>query len=75
MATRKLKTKIDRLEKIVTSLEGDELELEKSLALFEEGMKLVGECNADLDKAEAKIVLLSEDGGEMDLDAETIVDE
>lgn len=75
MATRKLKTKIDRLEKIVTSLEGDELELEKSLTLFEEGMKLVGECNADLDKAEAKILLLSEDGSETDLDAQTIVDE
>ncbi len=47
-----------RLEEIVERLEDDELELEQSLALFEEGVKLASACNLRLDEAEKKVALL-----------------
>ncbi len=64
MATKKLKTKMNRLEAIADMLESGELELEKSLSLFEEGMNLVKECGEDLDSAYEKVMLLSENGEE-----------
>lgn len=64
MAIKKLKTKITRLETIAASLDDMDMELEKSMALFEEGMKLINECHGDLDKAESKVMLLTKDGTE-----------
>ncbi len=49
---------LERLEEIVDQLEGDELELEQALALFEEGVKLAQACNQRLDQAEKKVALL-----------------
>ena len=45
-----------RLEEIVTQLEKGEAPLEESLKLFEEGMTLMKQCSALLDKAEQKAV-------------------
>ena len=54
---------MQRLEQIVTSLEGDDLPLEQSIALFEEGMGLTRSGMALLDHAEQKVsLLLQEDG-------------
>jgi exodeoxyribonuclease VII small subunit len=50
-----------RLEEIVDRLEGDELSLEESLALFEEGVKLAEQCGKRLDAAEKKVTLLLKD--------------
>ncbi len=52
---------LERLEEIVDKLEGDDLSLEDSLALFEEGMKLAQECGRRLDAAEKKVSLLLKD--------------
>lgn len=48
-----------RLEEIVRSLENGQTKLEDSLALFEEGVRLVRLCNERLDSAEQKIKVLS----------------
>ena len=48
-----------RLEEIVRSLENGQTKLEDSLALYEEGIRLVRLCNERLDNAEQKIKLLS----------------
>ena len=40
-----------RLEEIVRALDGGEAALDDSLALFEEGVKLVKLCSEKLDKA------------------------
>ena len=54
---------MSRLEEIVTSLEDGNFALDKSLSLFEEGVKLVRECNEYLEKAEASVKkLVSQDG-------------
>jgi exodeoxyribonuclease VII small subunit len=47
-----------RLEEIVEKMESDELALEESLKLFEEGVKLSRECNVQLTEAEQKVKLL-----------------
>ena len=50
-----------RLEEIVASLEGENESLEKSLTLFEEGVKLTETLRSHLDTAEQRIQLLMKD--------------
>ncbi len=50
--------RLNRLEEIVAKMETGELALEDSLKLFEEGVKLSRECNAQLTEAEQKVKLL-----------------
>ncbi|HEY5494025.1 MAG TPA: exodeoxyribonuclease VII small subunit [Candidatus Anoxymicrobiaceae bacterium] len=52
------KEAIEELEKITASLESGELELEKSLALFERGVELIKYCQDKLDGAQAKVEML-----------------
>lgn len=61
-----------RLEEIVKALEKGDAQLDKSLALFEEGMKLIKDCGEALEKAESKIKLLTkaEEPEFMDFDSE-----
>lgn len=56
---------VARLEELIEELEGGELDLDKSLAVFEEGVKLSRRLNRKLDEAEKKLELLlkDEDGG------------
>ena len=51
----------ERLEEIVAHLEGSELDLEQSLHMFEEGIKLVRFCATRLDEAERRIEILLAD--------------
>ena len=50
---------IARLEEIVRMLESGSAPLDKSLAMFEEGVALVKLCNARLDSAEQKVKILT----------------
>ena len=47
-----------KLEQIATELEKGDLDLDTSVAKFEEGMKLSKECSEMLEKAEKKITML-----------------
>lgn len=47
--------KMKRLDEIVEEVENSTLALEKSLALYEEGIKLIKELQSTLDDAENKI--------------------
>ena len=49
-----------RLEEIVQEKESEELDLEKSLTLFEEGVKLSANLRGQLSKADQKISELME---------------
>ena len=44
-----------RLEEIVAALETGGTDLDKTLKLFEEGSKLLKECQAELSEAEGKV--------------------
>ena len=52
---------LDDLEKIVKQLEDGDLPLEKSLELFESGVKLSRECRERLTNAERRIEMLMKD--------------
>ena len=47
-----------RLEEIVAALEKGDAPLADSLALFEEGTKLIAACSKQLDQAEQQVVKL-----------------
>ena len=49
-----------RLDEIVQEMESEELDLEKSLTLFEEGVKLSANLRGQLSKADQKISGLME---------------
>ena len=49
---------IARLEEIVSQLERGDAQLADSLALFEEGTRLIAACSKQLDQAEQKVVRL-----------------
>ena len=49
---------IARLEEIVSALEQGDVQLADSLALFEEGTKLITACTKQLDQAEQQVVKL-----------------
>ncbi len=59
-----------RLETLVSQLERGEAPLSESLALFEEGAKLVNQCRKELKTAEQKVVKLSKgaDGAPVESD-------
>ena len=59
----KFEKAIERLEKIVQTLEKGELPLEDSLKIFEEGIKLSQVCMARLDEAEKRVEILMKDKG------------
>lgn len=52
---------LDELEKIVKQLEDGDLPLERSLELFETGVKLSRECRERLTNAERRIEVLMKD--------------
>ncbi len=52
---------LKRLEEIVLQLEGNQLDLDHSLEIFEEGVKLVRFCASRLDEAERRIEILLAD--------------
>ena len=52
---------LKKLEELVKKLDSDELTLDESIALFEEGMKLSKRCSDKLESAERKINILLQD--------------
>lgn len=60
--------KVKRLEEIVNKIEGSDVDLEESIKLFEEGVRLSKECQSALDEAEKKVqVLMSDENGNMEM--------
>jgi exodeoxyribonuclease VII small subunit len=49
---------LKQLEGIVAQLERGDLPLEDSIKMFEEGMRLSGQCKQELDSAESKVQIL-----------------
>jgi exodeoxyribonuclease VII small subunit len=61
---------LERLEELVEVLEGDDLDLERSLSSFEEGVKLVRVCSERIRAAELRVSELERgsDGAERELE-------
>ncbi|HSB11626.1 MAG TPA: exodeoxyribonuclease VII small subunit [Blastocatellia bacterium] len=59
MTTEKsFEASLDELEQIVRQLEAGDLPLDRSLELFEQGVRLSRECQKRLDEAERKVEIL-----------------
>ena len=69
--TKDFESAIAELEQIVKTLEEGELPLEKSLELFERGVKLSKFCHSTLEEAERRIEILA-DRGELQEAPETL---
>ena len=52
------------LQEIIQQLEAGDLTLDRAMALFERGMALATQCNAQLDAAELRVQQLVPTGGE-----------
>ena len=61
MSEMKFEKAMFRLEKIVEELERGDLDIDKSLEIFEEGIKMSRLCSKKLNEAEAKIEKLTKD--------------
>jgi len=58
---KSFETSLEALEQIVQELEDGDLPLEKSLELFEQGIRLSRECQERLSQAERRIEVLLRD--------------
>lgn len=65
MKKNNFETSLKRLEQIVNEMENAELDIDKSMKLFEEGIALVKECSTKLNEAKKKIEILIEKDGKM----------
>jgi len=59
--SQNFETSLEELERIVRELERGDLPLEKSLELFEQGVKLSRACQDRLNQAERRIEILMRD--------------
>ena len=62
--SKSFEEQMENLEKIVGELEKGDLNLDDSIAKFEEGIKISKECNKILQEAEKKITMLVNENGE-----------
>ena len=61
MSEIKFEKAMTRLENIIEELERGDLDIDKSLEIFEEGIKMSRLCSKKLNEAEAKIEKLTKD--------------
>jgi exodeoxyribonuclease VII small subunit len=53
---------MERLQGILDEFEKNDPDMENSLALFEEGVKLIRDCRGYLENARRKVTMLASDG-------------
>lgn len=57
----KFEKALARIEQIVDQMESGEIELDKALALYQEGMELMAKCQATLEETQNKIKKITRD--------------
>ncbi len=66
---RSIEENFTRLEEIIQRLETGEISLEEAFAGYSEGMKLLKDCNDQIDRVEKQVLKLTEEGTLEPLDA------
>lgn len=66
MAKKTFEAALARLEEITRELEEGDLSLDKSLKIFDEGVKMARLCNEQLEEARTKVELLLEKNDEIE---------
>lgn len=57
-----LEEKFAKLEETVKKLEAEDISLEESFQVYKEGMELLKQCNADIDKVEKQVMQINAEG-------------
>lgn len=52
----------EKLDGVISQLESDEISLEKSFILYNQGMDAIRRCNAAIDMIEKKVQLIDQNG-------------
>ncbi len=61
MSKKSIEEELVELEKMIRQLESQEISLEESFQLYEQGMKLVREINTRIDAVEAQVLRIETD--------------
>lgn len=65
-----LEEKLAKLDAMTEQLRKDDITLEESFSLYKDGMELIKQCNADIDRVEKQVQILNADGQVTDWDEE-----
>ena len=60
----KIEEKFEEIDKIIGSLEANEVTLDESFELYKKGMDIIKDCNKEIEKVEKQIIILQEDNEE-----------
>ena len=63
--TKSFESSLKRLETIVDEMENSQLDIDKAMSLFEEGISLVNQCSKKLNETKKKIEILVSKNGKM----------
>jgi exonuclease VII small subunit len=55
------------LEEVISRMEEEDIPLEEAFSAYSEGMKLLKDCNAQIDKVEKKVLKLNAEGKTQEL--------
>lgn len=66
MKKNSFESSLKRLEQIVNEMENAELNIDKAMKLFEEGISLVRECSSKLNEAKKKVEILTDKNGKLE---------
>ena len=59
---RTLQDMLQTLDEQIRQLESEDISLEDSFLVYEQGMKLIKECNEKIDRVEKKVLMLNAEG-------------
>lgn len=59
---RTLQEMLQTLDEQIRTLESEDISLEDSFVVYEQGMKLIKECNDKIDRVEKKVLELNAEG-------------
>ena len=65
-----LEEKLAKLAAMTEQLRKEDITLEESFSLYKDGMELIKQCNADIDRVEKQVQILNADGQVTDWDEE-----
>lgn len=57
-----LEQTFEKIEDLIEALEQEDISLEDSFKAYQEGMKLIKNCNEKINKVEKKVLVLNENG-------------
>ena len=60
----KIEEKFEEIDRIIASLEANEITLDESFELYKKGIDIIKDCNKEIEKVEKQIVILQEDNEE-----------